>query len=219
MESVLHDEQEFPALVTGGNRAAVAATEEEEWEMLEEQQLFDKEVVMVSNPKQLKHATSSPDLRRYSIDMDQYNNDGESDNRDSFSLVSKPLSVATTWSNNLSFKDAVLTQPETDSQEQGTGKGVKFQDPDRYDKPRKFNPKIVVQPIKRCTKSTGDLQALASIHEEEEILGETDATDFYYRKAKGEAGRKNGLKLRPDEAKRRDMILHKKALQQSQQRR
>ena len=49
------------------------------------------------------------------------------------------------------------------------------------------------------------------------ILGDTDAMEFYHRKAKGISGRTNGMKLRPDEAKRRDIIMAKKESQRQQQ--
>lgn len=51
----------------------------------------------------------------------------------------------------------------------------------------------------------------------EEVLGETDAQEFYKRKETGKLGRENGLKSRPDEAKRLDIILAKKELQREQQ--
>jgi hypothetical protein len=71
-----------------------------------------------------------------------------------------------------------------------------------------------VTPIKRCSRSTGDLQALA---EEEEVLGETDAMEYYSRKSMGASGRVNGLKERPDEAKRKEIIMYKKDLQRQTQ--
>lgn len=97
---------------------------------------------------------------------------------------------------------------------------------------RKVKPKLVISPITRCTKSTGDLSSLISIREhethsifdsnkntidEDEILGETDAKEFYHRKSKGRSNRSNGLKIRPDEAKRKQMIMEKKSMQRSSQ--
>mmetsp|Transcript_52826 Transcript_52826/g.128076 ORF Transcript_52826/g.128076 Transcript_52826/m.128076 type:complete len:482 (+) Transcript_52826:358-1803(+) len=49
------------------------------------------------------------------------------------------------------------------------------------------------------------------------ILGDTDAEEFYNRKEHGKNTRQNGLKSRPDEAKRLDMILAKKDMQRKQQ--
>lgn len=96
--------------------------------------------------------------------------------------------------------------------------------------------------IRRCSKSTGDLRSLVSIQEdedhydgaggggfggggggggetihEEEVLGETDAMDFYHRKAKGGSNRSNGMKLRPDEKKRKEWIISKKNAQRAKQ--
>mmetsp|Transcript_52829 Transcript_52829/g.128091 ORF Transcript_52829/g.128091 Transcript_52829/m.128091 type:complete len:480 (+) Transcript_52829:345-1784(+) len=49
------------------------------------------------------------------------------------------------------------------------------------------------------------------------VLGDTDAEEFYNRKEHGKNTRQNGLKSRPDEAKRLDMILAKKDMQRKQQ--
>mmetsp|Transcript_129 Transcript_129/g.179 ORF Transcript_129/g.179 Transcript_129/m.179 type:complete len:488 (+) Transcript_129:308-1771(+) len=50
-----------------------------------------------------------------------------------------------------------------------------------------------------------------------DVLGDTDAMDFYHRKDKGSKGTSNKKKLRPDEAKRKDIIMHKKDLQRKKQ--
>ena len=50
-----------------------------------------------------------------------------------------------------------------------------------------------------------------------DVLGDTDAMDFYHRKDKGSKGASNKKKLRPDEAKRKDIIMHKKDLQRKMQ--
>lgn len=75
----------------------------------------------------------------------------------------------------------------------------------------RIKPKFVVAPIRRCTKSTGDLQSLAPFSDE--VLGEQDAEEYYAQKSAGHRGRQNGQKIRPDEAKRREMILNKKVMQ------
>ena len=98
--------------------------------------------------------------------------------------------------------------------------------------------------IQRCTKSTGDLQKLGHImslsesdrtnnvsynseyidNEESDSCSSNSSNhdhtyddEFYYRKAIGCASHMNGLKLRPDEAKRKNMILYKKNQQRQQQ--
>ena len=85
-------------------------------------------------------------------------------------------------------------------------------------------PKFVVKPIKRCSKSTGDLQSLTRIVESDEhhgdddlILGDTDAQLYYNQKAQGKLGRKNGRKIRPDEAKRKQISMAKKDDQRQRQ--
>ena len=60
--------------------------------------------------------------------------------------------------------------------------------------------------------STPNLRSSLSL-DENLILGETDAMEFYHRKAKGFVGHKNGLRMRPDEAKRKDITMYKKGLQ------
>ena len=82
-------------------------------------------------------------------------------------------------------------------------------------KRNKIKPKFVVAPIRRCTKSTGDLQFLAIMTDE--VIGEQDAMEFYAQKSAGRKGRQNGQKIRPDEAKRREIILTKKSLQRQGQ--
>mmetsp|Transcript_29753 Transcript_29753/g.28616 ORF Transcript_29753/g.28616 Transcript_29753/m.28616 type:complete len:194 (-) Transcript_29753:46-627(-) len=103
---------------------------------------------------------------------------------------------------------------------------------------------LVVTPTKitrRNSKSTGDLNSLmhsnATIYEDHEddamgggggggfdavqedtVMGDTDAADFYARKSKGGSSRANSKKLRPDEAKRLNIILFKKEEQRKKQR-
>ena len=64
-------------------------------------------------------------------------------------------------------------------------------------------------------KSCGDLLSL--VHEDEEVLGETDAEEYYGRKSAGAQGRRNGLKTRPDEAKRLQITMAKKQMQRQRQ--
>merc|ERR1712232_1088642 len=104
---------------------------------------------------------------------------------------------------------------------------------------KRCKPRLVVKPVakmtKRNSKSTGDLNSLlhsyatihededfgggvAAVQEDEEIMGDTDAQDFYAQKSKGGSSRANSKKIRPDEAKRLDIILHKKEEQRRKQR-
>ena len=52
---------------------------------------------------------------------------------------------------------------------------------------------------------------------EGDVLGDTDAMDYYHRKDHGSKSTSNKKKERPDEAKRREIIMHKKELQRKKQ--
>jgi hypothetical protein len=54
--------------------------------------------------------------------------------------------------------------------------------------------------------------------DDDEAIGATDAMDFYHRKALGAKGRTNGLKIRPDELKRKQFTLQRKEMQRQAQR-
>jgi hypothetical protein len=95
------------------------------------------------------------------------------------------------------------------------------------------NTRFVVTPIKRCARSTGDLRSMtiheeeegiggggggpSVIHEHEEVVGDTDASEYYDRKSAGSKGRRKGLKSRPDEKKRKEHIIYKKNAQRRAQ--
>jgi hypothetical protein len=93
----------------------------------------------------------------------------------------------------------------------------------------RIQPKIVVaqssatpsKHMRRCSKSTGDLLRL-TIPEELDVHSSSGVScavdqlyedEVYYRKSMGATSRMNGLKLRPDEAQRKEMILFKKERQ------
>jgi len=136
-----------------------------------------------------------------------------------------------------SFKDIIMLNAQARETEDAKKKNLlnKHHDKVRADalkKRKATRPKLVVNTIKRCTKSTGDLRSLViyedpeddgfgvgsggTIHEHE-VLGDTDAIEFYNRKHKGSVSRHNGAKIRPDEAKRKEMIIHKKNAQRKAQ--
>jgi hypothetical protein len=141
---------------------------------------------------------------------------------------SQPVS---SWNKSkLSFRDAILqTSASVDTAESGEGppSTQSQQGVPRIRKLRK--PKYVVQPIRRCSKSTGDLKSLSRIVEDDDdhycghdsfnnqIMGETDAQEFYSRKSAGKTAHQNGLKTRPDEAKRLQITLDKKEEQRKRQ--
>lgn len=137
-----------------------------------------------------------------------------------------------------SFKDMVASNAEQlQKQEMQRKIEIKAQEEKRrieaLQRRKASKTRIIVTPIKRCARSTGDLRSLV-IHEEEEghgggggcmsaiiheeeVLGESDATEYYNRKAYGSKGRANGKKIRPDEKKRKDFIIHKKNAQRKAQ--
>lgn len=190
----------------------------------------------------VKHYPSTPDFRHYDTILEESYDDlggvlvesyEEGENEDgvgslassSIVMVSGPPSVVSShsvWSTKISFRDAIMKEK---------GQETKDQDPNEVDqqqevkspKTMKKRPKFIVTPIKRCSKSTGDLQSLARIAENDDhygddlILGETDAQMYYNQKAQGKLGRKNGRKVRPDEAKRLQITMAKKEDQRQRQ--
>ena len=140
----------------------------------------------------------------------------------------------------LSFRDMILLNAEEKLKEQ-KAKEDQARQLTRHPHAarKKFSPKFVVKKIERSTHSTGDLVSLATIHDDEELLacglggggggipqnsghdenfGTTDAQDFYSRKDHGAKTHRNGLRSRPDEAKRKEISLYKKNLQREEQR-
>lgn len=190
-------------------------------------------------PLCLKHAHSTPDFHHYKTILEEsYDDSGavlvenyeEDENEDgvgslassSIVMVSGPSSVVSSqsvWSTSskISFKDAIMKENQ-ESNDQGSSETGSPKSP----KTARKKPKFVVKPIKRCIKSTGDLQSLARIaenddHDEDHILGDTDAQMYYNQKAQGKIGRKNGRKTRPDEAKRLAITMAKKEDQRQRQ--
>lgn len=171
-----------------------------------------------------KHFPSSPDFGGVGFDDESI---GSSD-RSSVAVGDKAVKVRRVPS----FKDAILLNAQEKEREDREQKAQ--QERARVDslKQRRTafaKPKFVVKEIKRCTRSTPDLSTCLSkvtedqatfgggggfsITEEDDILGDTDASDYYARKSHGSAAHKNGMRLRPDEAKRKQFTLHKKNMQ------
>lgn len=182
-----------------------------------------------------------------------------------YSLVDNPASVISLSSTNatttttsgpwggaggITFRDALASKPAHENSNI-LGQKPADQQPQQVQQqgkpPRsrpRIQPKFVVKSIKRCARSTGDLQAMGRLHDEqqqaegfsggrggggggggfgngdagaEDVMGDTDAMEFYHRKAAGAKGRENGLKLRPDEMKRKEITIHKKDMQRQAQ--
>lgn len=215
-------EEEWPCL---GRPPANTAASDGDWELLatddtagpSEPSNQDVEVVMVPPPHPMvrRSSVSAPDLR--ALDDD----DNQTGVESSVVMVSNPPSVAETSSvvvvpnvwgtkNKVSFKDAILSPSKHVPAAASTAA------PQKPRVKNKVKSRYVVTPIKRCAKSTGDLLSLVE-NEDEEAMGESDAMEYYNRKAHGAHGRSNGMKIRPDEAKRKEMIVEKKNMQRQRQ--
>jgi len=223
MESAHIDEGEWPMLY-GQNASAPATAGDDDGELLypEESPNHSKEseeesiIVVGSLRSHLCAATSTPESRKCGDLMDKEDEEfGKHDDASSFALLSVPQSVVSV-SSTFSFRDAILKNatpgganatPEESNEEPSSLE--KIQKACR----QRIKPKFVVQPIKRCAKSTDDLNSLPGISEDEEVLGATDAMDFYHRKAAGAKSRWSARIIRPDEAKRLEITMNKKSMQ------
>lgn len=244
MESTLLDSAEWPSLggpattTTTATRTPLSSSitkkeqepDDSDWENLQSLSppvtqrarsvsVVSNVVVVDMTPKLLRHCSaSSPDLRR----LDQLHEIGEQEEEDegaeasSFAMISGPGSVIS-LSSGFSFRDAILSPNAyvIDEEEPLSSSGNNIPPKSEPRKPR-ARPRFVVKPIRRCSKSTGDLQSLAEV--DEDGLGDSDAMDFYHRKALGAKGRTNGLKIRPDELKRKQFTIQKKEMQRQAQR-
>jgi hypothetical protein len=189
-----------------------------------------------ANLKQLQHCQSSPDLRHLVLeDSESSSSSGSSqsgddtsavliDNADVTSVASSSVvvvpnnsqpAVKSAWGGGVSFKDTLLKNGAEDN--------LKAQHHHHHHKHHhkrraKKQPTFVVKPIARSAKSTGDLQVLAHIAENDgEVLGDTDAQLFYHQKALGKIATVNARKKRPDELKRLEMMNQKKEDQRLRQ--
>lgn len=189
-----------------------------------------------NNPKTLRHCSSSPDLRCFAHmleDEEEGNeNRNEEEENSSYAMVSNVGSVvswstmATAGAGQRSFRDAFLSSPVRHDEETEKATGT----PVGGSTSRPFRkPKIVVSTtpsptslMRRCSQSSPNLLGMIRENDDDddddEILGDTDAGDYYHRKNKGAQGRTNGRKLRPDEAKRKAYSVQKRNLQRQSSR-
>lgn len=206
---------------------------DETWEIVTDDKpavRFEVEAVHIpdSNRKVLKHCQSSPNLSSYHGVFEE-DEDGieELSLSESVVVVDKPAAAASKWGGPISFRDAILAQSDHgsrqpdvhDAQDMANIAARSQQQSAVKPATRKVKPNFVVVPIKRCAKSTGDLLSLARDHdhEDEDVMGDTDAHEFYSRKAHGSRTYGQGLKTRPDEAKRLQMTMAKKNMQRQRQ--
>jgi hypothetical protein len=192
------------------------------------------------NPKALHRCMSTPEFSHISADDESYVMDCTS-SVDAFSLDDTVLLTQkpTGMKKVPSFKDIIMLNAKEKEMEEEKNR-IAFEQQQQQmreealKRRKNSKPKIVIKQIQRCAKSTGDLRSLV-IHEEdeeeyggggggggglmdEEVLGDTDAMEFYNRKSKGSQSRSNGRKIRPDEAKRLEISMYKKEAQRQAQR-
>jgi hypothetical protein len=212
--------------------------------------LIKEEPALNNNKKKFLHrCASTPEFSNLE-DEDSYVLDCSAESVDAYSLPlvddavllsHRAKSSSSSMKKVPSFKDIIMLNADAHQEEEKKKRELTHQHNEKMRdlamQRRKSNrPKLVVNTIKRCAKSTGDLRSLV-IHEdpeddgfggggggiadsvihEDEILGDTDAMEFYSRKSKGSLNRQNGAKIRPDEAKRKEMILYKKNAQRMAQ--
>ncbi len=143
-----------------------------------------------------------------------------------------------------SFKDMILLNAQKMKEEE-TKKKEQLQQlaeekrKDAMLRKKQTKTRLIVTPIKRCIRSTGDLRSFIIhegeegfgsgggggmstpssevIHEDEEALGYSDAQEYYDRKSHGSSGRSKGQRIRPDEARRKELIISKKNAQRKAQ--
>uniref|UniRef100_A0A7S3P8Q8 Uncharacterized protein n=1 Tax=Amphora coffeiformis TaxID=265554 RepID=A0A7S3P8Q8_9STRA len=224
--------KEFPPLLGGGlaKNEGSAKEPEEDWQIVStgdedddqaendisstgEEEQETKPAAVIVNPKILRHCASSPDLRHlHHISEEDHVEDS------SFAMVSgvgSVISVASgssAWASGRSFRDAFLSSPARQDKvdEEEPAESSSSSPTRRFRKPKI----VVAEPslIRRCSQSSPNLLGLIN-ENDDEIMGETDANDYYHRKSKGAQGRANGLKLRPDEAKRKAFAVNKRSMQ------
>ena len=205
----MEDHEEFPQLGTEPPAVKQVTIIDSDWVNLPRS--------LSSNPKLLRHSASSPDIRsprELPMLHEQEGEDDEAtefDGDEDFTMISKRQVPGAP----VSFRDAILVQAsQTKSDNDNNADNSQSSSTSR---PRIRQAKYVVvqTTMTRCAKSTGDLRSLSQC--DSEIMGETDAMDFYHRKALGAKGRVSGLRLRPDEAKRKEMTMNKKNMQRAGQ--
>mmetsp|Transcript_36177 Transcript_36177/g.53983 ORF Transcript_36177/g.53983 Transcript_36177/m.53983 type:complete len:238 (-) Transcript_36177:96-809(-) len=204
--------------------------EDEEWEEVYPENSFEKEMVVVQakyksnafRPLFLRQRSSStPDLRALGPVLEVVQEDDSvGAARKLGTLTPPPTAVlkSSLVTNVPSFADMVRSlQSEVKPAASPAPTSVKSTTQSTSKKPRQ-RARYVVTPIRRCSKSTGDLKSLASSFPDDDHNAGMDEMDYYHRKSQGAVSRKNGLKLRPDEAKRKNISMYKKELQRQQQR-
>lgn len=174
------------------------------------------EVLVLPRPQlSRRRSASTPDLISYERQVSL--SEEKDDDDEFFDAAQDALRPSSKIKKTMSWRDMVLSQVDELAKEVQVITPLQQQQQQQPKLKMKVKPKYVVTPIRRCTMSTPNLRSLAEEEDEDEVLGDTDAMEYYNRKSKGYTGHKNGMKLRPDEAKRRDITMYKKELQRTAQ--
>lgn len=179
------------------------------------------EVLVLPRPQlSRRRSASTPDLISYERQVSLASEEKNDDVDEFFDAAQDtlPSSSSKSMKKTMSWRDMVLSQVDELAKEVEVITPLQKQQQQQPKLKMKVKPKYVVTPIRRCTMSTPNLRSLAEEEDDDEVLGDTDAMEYYNRKAKGYSGHKNGMKLRPDEAKRKDITMYKKELQRAAQR-
>lgn len=202
---------------------------------------------IIDNPTSFHRCISTPEFSKLRDEDDSYVLDCTTSSVDAFSVAGSDAVLLTKKGEGTnggmkkvpSFKDIIMLNAQAREDEDRRQKEKLQEHQERLRKEavqrrKKSRPRLIVNPIKRSAKSTGDLRSMVIVEEEEDgyhggggggggiieedqVLGDTDASEFYSRKQKGSISRQNGRKLRPDEAKRKNFIIHKKEAQRRAQ--
>lgn len=213
-----------------------------EWELLS---VEEPRIETPASPHQiLKHSESSPNFGSIYCEDDD-DNEGEGAEASFLEICpegeEKSISTSVTDASHVlveapssvggklvkvhrvpSFKDAILLNAQEIQREEKRKEEASLNS--LTPKRKTVKPRFVVKSFSRCSKSTPNLANLSKVIEDEScdegdedlVLGETDASDFYARKSLGYKSRQKAMTLRPDEAKRKEFILHKKNAQRTQ---
>mmetsp|Transcript_15136 Transcript_15136/g.22327 ORF Transcript_15136/g.22327 Transcript_15136/m.22327 type:complete len:211 (-) Transcript_15136:41-673(-) len=200
------------------------------WPTIEESRATDDWEIVPESPSKLPKSVSTPDFGLYTFEDESISCASNSvviEEDEDVCVIKHDATAPSSVGENAvkvkrvpSFKDAILLNAEETLKEEERRKAAAIEK-SRSLTPQKGyrQPKFAIRKISRNFKSTGDLTSLIEHQEEEEeVLGATDASEFYARKSKGNVSRVNSTKLRPDEAKRREYIIYKKNVQRENQR-
>lgn len=182
-----------------------------------------KRIIVTPTPVQrraLNHCQSSPDFGGIAFDDEDSGVTSavlveKNDESSSFSIIDEEEESLVKVKRVPSFKDAILLNAQEIEQEKKKERlELERREAALSRQKQRLRSKLIVREIKRCAKSTPDLSSLVNclpkVEEDHEILGDTDATDYYARKSYGLTAYKSSRRLRIDEAKRKQYAINKR---------